>query len=75
MSTGGNAVRLAALTRDLRGQWILTREQWSDEKSREFEARFLAELETAVHAAETRIEMLEAVLHKLRRDCEPSAGN
>ena len=70
MSTGGNAIRLAALTRDLRQQWTITTEHWADAKAREFEEHYLAELESAVHAATTRIEMLEGLLRNIRRDCE-----
>jgi hypothetical protein len=70
MSTGGNDVRLAALTRDLFERWRQTRESWMDAKAREFDDRFMKELETAVNLAIIRMQTLDAVLRRVRRDCE-----
>lgn len=70
MSTGGNALRLASLTRDLMERWRQTRDSWRDAKSREFEERFLRELELGIQTAATEIEQLETVIRNVRRDCE-----
>jgi len=70
MSTGANAARLATLTKDLVGRWRQTREVWRDTKAREFEEHTIRELDAAVNAAVNSIEQVEAVLRKIRSDCE-----
>jgi len=70
MSQGGNAVRLANLTRDLLQRWRQTRESWADPKAVEFEERFLRPIESEVNSALPAIEQLESVLQRVRRDCE-----
>jgi hypothetical protein len=69
MSTGGQAARLAPLTRDLLQRWAQTREVWRDTKAREFEERFIREFEAAANAALVGLEQLESVLRKVREDC------
>ena len=69
-SSGGNAVRLAALTRDLMERWRQTRDSWRDAKAAEFEERFLRELERSIQAAANEIEQLETIVRNVRRDCE-----
>ncbi|PYM13823.1 MAG: hypothetical protein DME18_08095 [Verrucomicrobia bacterium] len=70
MSTSANGARLAALTKDLLGRWRQTRDYWRDDKAREFEERYLLELESTVNAAISGIANLETVLRKVRSDCE-----
>ena len=70
MSSSGNGARLDALSKELRRGWRLTREQWRDAKAREFEERFMAELESAVSSALSGIADVERVLSKVRSDCE-----
>src|SRR5438093_13655505 len=70
MSTSANGARLAALTKDLLGRWRQTRDYWRDDKAREFEERYLLELESTVNAAISGIANLESVLRKIRSDCE-----
>ncbi|MGA1237136.1 MAG: hypothetical protein ACO34E_09755 [Limisphaerales bacterium] len=70
MSAGGHAARLHALTQDLLQRWRQTREVWRDAKAREFEERYLRELEAVVTAAGHGMEQLEHVLRKIRHDCE-----
>jgi len=62
--------RLMGLTKELAAEWALTKQSWSDAKSREFEKRFLDELFTGVNQAVTNIESLERILNKIRTDCE-----
>jgi len=66
----GNASRLAALTRDLFERWRQTRSAWRDARAAQFEQDHLEPLEAAVKAAVRGITELEAVLQKIRRDCE-----
>jgi len=61
---------LAALTKELLNRWQQTRECWMDTKAREFDERYMLELESRVKSATTSIANLEAVLRKVRSDCE-----
>lgn len=70
MSAGGNANRLAALTRELNQRWQQTRESWSDAKAIEFEEHYLREAQAAVNAAVGGMTTLESALRKIRIDCE-----
>lgn len=70
MSEGGHAARLARLTRELLERWHQTREVWADGKAREFEERFIREIESEVKATLPAIEQLESVLQRVRHDCE-----
>lgn len=70
MNAGGHSARLVALTRTLAERWRQTRETWRDVKAREFEERFMAELESGVDSAHRSIEELEGILRKIRSDCE-----
>ena len=65
-----NGTRLAALTKELLIQWRRTRELWNDAKAREFEEGYVLQLESTVNAAITGIANLEAVIRKVRSDCE-----
>ena len=70
MSEGGHAARLASLTRELLQRWYQTREVWADGKAREFEERFIREIESEVKATLPAIEQLESILQRVRHDCE-----
>jgi hypothetical protein len=70
MSEGGQAARLANLTRELLQRWHQTREVWADGKAREFEERFIREIESEVNATLPAMEQLESVLQRVRHDCE-----
>jgi hypothetical protein len=62
--------RLVILTRELLAAWGETRQDWRDEKAREFEKRFLDELNSGVNAAGTNIESLERTLNQIHADCD-----
>ncbi len=70
MNTHANGARLAALTKELLLRWQQTREYWRDDKAREFEERYLLELESTVNAAVTGIGHLDRVMTQIRNDCE-----
>ena len=70
MSTSASGARLAALTKELLNRWQQTRECWMDAKAREFDERYLLELESMVRSATTSIANLEGVIRKVRSDCE-----
>jgi hypothetical protein len=67
-----NAVgtRLTATTRELWARWCETRSQWRDEKSQEFEEKYLADLVSAVEKSVAAIEQVDKLLLKIRKDCE-----
>jgi hypothetical protein len=62
--------RLAAITKDLSLQWSETKNYWRDAKSLEFEHRYIQELAIRVDRAATVIEKLDALLEKVKKDCE-----
>ncbi len=70
MSTSASGARLAALTKELLNRWQQTRECWMDAKAREFDERYMLELESMVKSATTGIANLESVLRNVRSDCE-----
>ena len=66
----GSSARLAGLTKELRNQWEDTKSYWDDDKSREFEKRFMEELLASVDRTNTVIEQLDKLVTKIRKDCE-----
>ena len=68
MSASG--ARLEALTKDLRVHWQQTKDYWSDDKSREFEHKFLEELFASVDRAVLVIDQLDKLILKIKKDCE-----
>jgi len=70
MKTSESGARLAALTKELLNRWQQTRECWMDAKAREFDERYMLELESMVKSATTSIANLEGVIRKVRSDCE-----
>ena len=68
MSASG--ARLEALTKELRVHWQHTKEYWSDDKSREFEHKYLEELFASVDRAVLVIDQLDKRILKLKKDCE-----
>ena len=70
MITSASGARLAALTKELLGRWRQTREYWLDDKAREFEERYMLELESTARSAAASIANLEKVIRKIRSDCE-----
>lgn len=75
MSLRGTRSRLASLTQGLRRDWDETKRQWHDERSREFEQRYLAELFAAVERAAAAMESLDQLIEKVRSECEHDSGH
>lgn len=70
MSLASNRAMLVTVTKDFLLRWRQARENWKDEKSREFERLYMEELLASVdHAAEV-IDQLDKILTKVRNDCE-----
>jgi hypothetical protein len=70
VNLGGSKSRLVGATKELSLHWNQTKNQWRDAKSREFERRYIQELQVNVDKAVAVIEMLDEVLNKVRKDCE-----
>ena len=70
MNLSGNKSRLVASARELSLKWTETKNYWRDEKSREFEHRYLEELFIRVDKTVAIIEKLDEILKKVRSDCE-----
>jgi hypothetical protein len=65
-----SGARLGGLTKELRAQWLDTKQSWKDAKSQEFEHKYLEELFASVDRAVTVIDQLDKLLAKIRTDCE-----
>jgi hypothetical protein len=70
MSLLANKARIVAATQELRVKWMQTKETWRDDKSREFEAKYIEPLAGGVTAATEVIDQLEKLMNKVRSDCE-----
>ena len=70
MITSASGARLTALTKELLNRWQQTRESWMDAKAREFEERYLFELDSLVRSATPSVANLEEVIRKVSSDCE-----
>ena len=70
MNINANRARLGALTKELLAKWRQTKESWQDVKSQEFEKKYIDELLANVDSAMVVIEQLDALVKKIRTDCE-----
>jgi hypothetical protein len=70
MNTRTSAANLAQAMKELTLEWQETRAQWRDAKAIEFDNTYLEILPQQVARATAAMEELEALLKKVRRDCE-----
>jgi hypothetical protein len=70
MSTRINSALLDEAAKKLQVEWQQTRAQWTDAKSLEFQNRYLEPLPSLVAQAGVAVEELNALLSKVRHDCE-----
>ena len=70
MSASGSKSRLLGASKELALKWEETKDCWRDEKSAEFERKYLQELFVAVNRAVGVMEKLDELLKKVRSDCE-----
>lgn len=70
MSLNASKSRLAALTKDLAAKWRETREDWRDDRAREFEQRYMDDLLSSVTNSLNSIDHLEKILNRIRDDCQ-----
>lgn len=70
MNVRVSASNLTQAAKELSAEWQRTKESWHDVKSREFEETYLAELPLAMQRAVTVIEEIDALLRKVKAECE-----
>jgi hypothetical protein len=70
MSLSSTRSWVVAVTKELLLKWQETKSYWKDDKSLEFEHRYLQELFVRVDKAVTVIEKLDVLLAKIKKDCE-----
>jgi hypothetical protein len=70
MSTKGSASNLIQAVKDLSNQWEQTKSHWRDVKSQEFERKYIEELPGHAARATAVMEEIDALLRKVRSDCE-----
>ncbi len=70
MSTKGSASNLIQAMKNLSAEWQRLKEVWRDGKSVEFEQKYLDNLPGDVSQAIESMEEVDALLKKVRGDCE-----
>lgn len=70
MSMAGSKSRLGGATKELSLKWEQTKNYWRDQKSAEFEHKFLQELFADVDKTIIIVDKLDELLKKVRSDCE-----
>jgi len=70
MSAGGSQGRLLGASKELALKWEDTKNYWRDERSAEFERKYLQELFVSMDKSIAVIEKLDELLKKVRSDCE-----
>ena len=70
MSARVSAANLVQAMKDLSLEWEQTKSYWRDGKSHEFERTYLEHLPREIARATSVIEEIDAVLRKVRSDCE-----
>ena len=70
MNTRTSAANLGQAVKELSIEWQRTRSHWRDVKSTEFEQKFLDDLPSSIARATAVIEEIDAILRKVRSDCE-----
>ena len=70
MNLAGSKSKLAGAAKELALKWEATKTSWRDEKSAEFERRYLQELFVGVDRTIAIIDKLDELFKKVRGDCE-----
>jgi hypothetical protein len=70
MNAAGSAANLAQAAKNLSQEWQQTQASWSDAKSHEFERTYLEPIPGHVAGAISVMEEIDALLKKIRSDCE-----
>ena len=62
-------IRLTRASRDLRNQWLETKEHWNDQNCREFERNHLEPLSPEITRTLAAVQRLSEVLEQAEREC------
>jgi len=65
-----NASRLSGVTKELRLQWLQTREHWQDARALDFQAKYLEDLFNTVEKTVTVMDQLDKLVSQMKKDCE-----
>ena len=57
--------------KELMAAWSHTRDSWRDQQAIAFEKDFLEKLPAIANQARSAIDELDAVMRKIRQDCDP----
>ncbi len=70
MSVLATKARLAGLLKQLNAAWDETRATWTDDNARDFHQRYMVELTAEVEKTLLAMDGLEALMRKVREECE-----
>ena len=70
MGTRISSSQLDESFRELMVAWDRTRDSWRDDQARAFEAQYLEKLPGLVNQARAVTDELDALLRKIRNDCD-----
>jgi hypothetical protein len=70
MNLNADKSRLSGITRDISIQWEQTKAYWRDQRSAEFEKKYMEELFHYTNKTVLVIEKLDELFKKVRSDCE-----
>ncbi|MEQ1854438.1 MAG: hypothetical protein ABMA01_22945 [Chthoniobacteraceae bacterium] len=70
MSSSGSSSGLIQALKDLTVHWEQTRAHWLDAKSGEFQQKYLENLPILVARTTTAFEEIDALITRIRTDCE-----
>ncbi len=70
MSVNSALGKLRRAEKDMRLQWIEVKGHWSDQNSRRFEQRYIAQLLARLRTTELAMGHIATVLQKVHHDCE-----
>lgn len=69
MSLKTSSAKLGEAAKDFRSAWRQAQTHWRDRRAGEFEARYVALMESCVKTALTGMDHMDGVLARARRDC------
>lgn len=70
MSVGVSRAKLLGATKELQLRWARVRELWDDAAAAHVQATVVEPLEPRVRAAVTAMEKMNAILMKIRSECQ-----
>ncbi len=75
MSASGSRAKLMQAAKKLKADWEQAQEAWRDENCRQFDKKYMAPLESSIHAAALALERMEAMLDGAQQDCADTGSD